>query len=102
MGASMDGDGLQYAARLLYVPSSGSTWNFMVRYTELNRGGAVNNIQNYVAPGPENWWSFDVSYRRPLSRGWIELGVGADDEDRLWNDTSAFLPRATLTWSREF
>lgn len=102
MGASMDGDGLQYAARFLMVPASGSTWNFMVRYTELNRGGTVNHIQNFVAPGPENWWSYDVSYRRLLPKGWIEIGVGADDEDRLWNGTSAFLPRGTVTWHREF
>lgn len=98
MGHSMDGDGLQYAARFLLVPASGTTWSFMVRYTELNRGGTVNDVQNFVAPGPENWWSFDVVHRRPAPMGWVEIGVGADQEDRLWNDTSALLPRGTLTW----
>jgi hypothetical protein len=98
MGHSMDGDGLQYAARFVLVPASGTTWSFMVRYTELNRGGTVNDVQNFVAPGPEDWWSFDFVHRRPVPMGWIEVGVGADQEDRLWNDTSALLPRGTLTW----
>jgi hypothetical protein len=102
MGHSMDGDGEQYAARYLLMPASGSTWSFMLRYTELNQGGAVPDALNSVAPGPEDWWSLDVSYRRDLPRGWIEIGVGADQEDRLWNDTSALLPRATLTWHHDF
>lgn len=102
MGASMDGDGLQYAARLLLVPDSGTTWNFMVRYTQLNRGGTVDNVQNFVVPGPENWWSFDVSYRREIGNGWVEVSAGADDKERLWNDTSAFVPRGTLTWHQGF
>jgi hypothetical protein len=102
MGHSMDGDGLQYAARFVLVPASETTWSFMVRYTELNRGGQFDNMRNFVAPGPEDWWSVDVMYRRPVPRGWIEIGVGADQEDRLWNDTSAFLPRGTLSWHYGF
>jgi hypothetical protein len=102
MGHSMDGDALQYAARLMLIPETDTTWSFMVRYTELNRGGLVNDIQNFVAQGPEDWWSFDVSYRRPVPKGWVEVGVGADQEDRMWNDTSAFLPRGTLTWHYDF
>lgn len=102
MGSSMDGDGLQYGGRFLLFPTDGSTWNFMLRYSELNRGGYVDNIQNFVAPGPEDWWSFDISYRRPVPRGWIEIGAGVDDEDRKWNNTSAVLPRGTFTWHYGF
>ncbi len=102
LGYSTDGDSRQYGARFLLLPEDDSTWSFMVRYSELNRGGYVNDIQNFVAPGPEDWWSFDVSYRRPVPKGWVEIGVGADQEDRKWNDTSAFLPRGTLTWHYGF
>ncbi len=57
---------------------------------------------NSVAPGPENWWSYDVSYRRPVHKGWIEVGVGMDQEDRKWDDDTALLPRGTITWHRGF
>jgi len=102
MGHSMDGDGEQYAMRYLLIPDDGTTWSFMLRYTELNRGGYEDDIQNFVVPGPEDWWSVDISYRRPVQKGWIEIGVGADQEDRKWNDTSALLPRGTLTWHYGF
>jgi hypothetical protein len=102
MGASMDGDGLQYGGRFLLIPDDGSTLSLMVRYSKLNRGGALDPAKNFVALGPEDWWSFDASYRRPVLSGWVEIGVGADQEDRKWNGTSAFLPRGTLTWHYGF
>ncbi len=102
MGDSIDGDSRQYAGRLLLLPDDGTTWSFMLRYSQLNRGGLVNDIQNFVAEGPEDWWSVDASYRRPVAKGWIEIGLGLDQEDRQWNDTSALLPRGTLTWHRQF
>ena len=102
LGHSMDGDGVQYAVRYLLMPESGSSWDFMVRYSQLNRDGAFPDTQNTVAPGPENWWSYDVSYRRPVHKGWIEVGVGLDQEDRKWDDDTALLPRGTITWHRGF
>jgi hypothetical protein len=102
MGSSMDGDSLQYALRYMVVPSDGSTWSFMVRYSELNRDGAFPDTLNSVAPGPEDWWSLDASYRRPVMKGWIEVGVGVDREDRKWDDDTAVLPRGTFTWHYGF
>jgi hypothetical protein len=102
MGHSMDGDSEQYAARYLLMPEDGTSWSFMLRYTELNRGGAFPDVRNSVAPGPEDWWSADVSYRRPVPKGWIEIGVGVDREDRKWDDDTAVLPRGTFTWHYGF
>jgi hypothetical protein len=55
-----------------------------------------------VAPGPEDWWSLDVSYRRLFGNGWIEASVGGDYQDREWNETSTFLPRFSVSWRQEF
>ena len=68
----------------------------------LQEGGAVPDTRHTVAPGPEDWWSLDLTYRRPLRGGWIEASVGADHRDRQWNDTTAVLPRAAVSWRHEF
>jgi hypothetical protein len=102
MGHSIDGDSEQYAVRYIVAPADGTTWSFVVRYSELNRGGAYPDVRNSVVPGPEDWWSLDATYRRPVPKGWIEVGVGVDREDRKWDDDTAVLPRGTLTWHYGF
>jgi len=102
MGHSIDGDSEQYAVRYILAPADGTTWSFAVRYSELNRGGAYPDVRNSVAPGPEDWWSLDATYRRPVPKGWIEVGVGVDREDRKWDDDTAVLPRGTFTWHYGF
>ncbi len=72
-----------------------ATLTTVLRYTAVNEGGAVPDTRHTVAPGPEDWWSVDVTYRHPIKGGWIEASVGADYRDREWNDTEAVLPRAS-------
>jgi len=58
--------------------------------------------RNSVARGPEDWWSADLSYRLPLTSGWLEAGAGCDYRDRLWKNTVSTEPRVSLTWHQEF
>jgi hypothetical protein len=44
----------------------------------------------------------DATYRHPLGSGWIEAGAGGDYRDRTWKNTTAVLPRVSLTWRHEF
>jgi hypothetical protein len=37
-----------------------------------------------------------------VPKGWIEIGVGVDREDRKWDDDTAVLPRGTFTWHYGF
>jgi hypothetical protein len=94
----MDGDGQMYSARFIRVSPSAATLTTVLRFTAVNEGGTVPDTRHTVAPGPEDWWSLDVTYRHPIRGGWIEAGVGADYRDREWNDTEAVLPRASLSW----
>ena len=55
-----------------------------------------------MAPGPEQWTSLDLIYRYPLPAGWLEVGVGADQRQRDWNDSDALLGRAFVTWRHDF
>jgi hypothetical protein len=102
LGHSMDGDGQMYSLRFMRVDASADTLTALLRYTMVNEGGAVPDTRHTVAPGPEDWWSLDLTYRRPIAGGWVEASAGADYEDRQWNDTSALLGRIYVKWHHEF
>jgi hypothetical protein len=102
VGHSMDGDGEMYSARFTHVAAAGTSWGALVRLSEINQGGEVPDTRHSIAPGPEQWLSLDLSYRRPMSSGWIEGGVGADYRERDWDSTDALLARASLIWHYEF
>jgi hypothetical protein len=102
LGHSMDGDGETFGLRYMRVNANADTFTALLRYSMLNEGGSVPDEYNTAAPGPEDWWSVDLTYRRPISSGWLEASVGADYQDRLWNDTTAVLPRASVSWRHEF
>ena len=103
IGHSMDGDGVQYAAAL---PADAGErlvrGDFMVRYSQLNRGGSFPDTQQLRGAGSGEL----VELRRVVPpaghKGWIEVGVGLDQEDRKWDDDTALLPRGTITWHRGF
>lgn len=98
----MDGDGEMFAVRYMRLAANANVLTALLRYTRVNVGGAVPDTRHTIAPGPEDWWSLDLTYRRPTSGGWIEASVGTDHRDRQWNDTSALLPRFSVSWRHEF
>jgi hypothetical protein len=101
LGHSMDGDGDTYGFRYVRVNARADTFTALLRYTAVNEGGGVPDTRHTVAPGPEDWWSLDFTYRRPVAGGWVEASAGADNRDRQWNDTSALLPRISISWHHE-
>ena len=102
VGHSMDGDGEMLALRYMRVATGGETFTAVARYTEVNQGGLVPDPWHSFAPGAEDWVSLDITYRQPLQSGWVEVGVGADQRDRDWNDSDALLGRAFVSWRHEF
>lgn len=102
MGHAMDGDGETLGLRYVYVDGSAATMTALLRYSQINEGGNVPDSLHSIAPGPEDWWSLDLTYRRALRQGWIEATAGGDYEDREWDDASAALPRFAVSWHYEF
>jgi hypothetical protein len=98
----MDGDGQMYSLRYMRVNAAADTFTALLRYTLVNEGGAVPDTRHTVAQGPEDWWSLDLTYRRPVAGGWVEASAGADYQDREWNGTSALLARFAVSWRHEF
>jgi hypothetical protein len=101
VGHSMDGDGEMFSLRYVRIGEDEATWTAVTRYTKVNQGGAVPDLTHSFAPGAEDWISLDLTYRRPLADGWIEFSVGADQQDRDWNDSDALLARASVSWRYE-
>ncbi len=102
LGHPMDGDGEMYSARFVHVDVVGRTLQVIARHTAINQGGTVPDLRHSIAPGPEDWLSLDVSYRRDIGFGQVEAGVGVDQRDREWRDDRVTLPRAWLEWSHSF
>jgi len=102
LGHAMDGDGDTWGIRYMRVGDTADTLTVLARFTSVNEGGAVPDTLHSIAPGPEDWWSIDVTYRRALGGGWIEASAGGDYQDRQWNGTDAVLPRFAFTWHHEF
>jgi hypothetical protein len=102
LGHSMDGDGETFGLRYMRLAADASSITTLLRYSTINEGGAEPDNRHTVAPGPEDWWSLDLTYRRPMKGGWIEASAGADYEDRQWNDTTALLGRFYVSWRHEF
>ena len=101
LGHSMDGDGEMFSLRYLRVAPGGATFTAVARYTDVNQGGFEPDERHSFAPGPESWLSLDLGYRWPLASGWVEVGVGADQRDRDWNNGDVLLGRAFVSWRHE-
>lgn len=99
LGHAMDGDGQMYSARFVHLDAAANTLSAVARYTLVNEGGVEPDTRHSIAPGPEDWISLDVTYRRPLWDGWIEGGVGVDQRDAQWQDSDSTLPRAWISWT---
>lgn len=102
MGHAMDGDGQMISLRYVRTGVGADTLTAVARYTKVNENGGEPDQKNSVARGHENWTSLDVSYRRPVGKGWVEAAVGVDQIDRVWKATDATLPRASLSWRQPF
>ena len=98
MGHSMDGDGDMYSARYIRVDSSANTLTVVARYTKINEGGAQPDTIHSIAPGPEDWISLDVSYRRVLRSGWLEEASASKPGPQM-ERRRGHLPRAYATWN---
>jgi len=102
VGHAMDGDGEMYSLRYMHIGASEVNWTVLARYTRVNQGGGEPDTRHSVAPGPEEWWSLDLSRRWLAGPGWIEVGAGGDYQDREWDDSSALLARLSVTWHHRF
>lgn len=89
IGHTADQDARIATLGLIAIPDSGNDWQGVARYAELNRGGTPA-AGNAITRTPKTLISIDVSHRRQLQIGRLELGVGLErikDEVTTQSDT---------------
>ena len=97
IGHNAENDSRIVSSGLVFVNGDDSQWNALVRFGELNRGGAPDD-RNTLTPTPLDIASIDLSYSHSFGGGRIDLGVGYERlEDPLTGEETDDT-RAFLTW----
>ncbi len=101
VGHGADNDSLLLTAGLFLIDRDETQWHALLRYGELNRGGAPDD-RNSLTPTLQTVISVDLMHSRVFRFGVIELGAGfeqLDDEATGISDTSG---RAYLHWRSSY
>ncbi|HMD58827.1 MAG TPA: hypothetical protein VKG66_03510, partial [Steroidobacteraceae bacterium] len=80
------------------TPRDSTTWGLLLRTGRLNRGDAETN--DSLTGVPEKIREGDLTWRRSFGFNDIEAGVGLLHTDQPSLATSAYKPRAFLSWKR--
>jgi hypothetical protein len=82
IGHGMDGDGLSHSLGSTLVQSAGHTWNFSLRFMEINRTGDPDS-RHTLSATPQELTDIQISYGRLTEFGRFYAGIGysrLDDE----------------------
>lgn len=95
VGHASDNDSRIISTGLLLQDDRETQWHALIRYGQLNRGGAAD-FRNSLTPTRQDIASFDLTHSRAFTFGQIEIGLGierTDDESsgETTNDGRAFL-----------
>ncbi len=75
LGFSGDADTLSYSIGSTLVQSAGHTWNFSLRYMEINRIGLPNS-RHSLTPTPQELTDLQLSHERQTRFGRFYAGLG--------------------------
>lgn len=99
LGHPADNDARVTSLGLLYVAPDDTYWELKARDAELNRDAATPEAGNSLAPLAIDLLAADLSHRRPLLRGFLKAGFGAErrrtvvtgEEETDWRITAEWL-----------
>jgi hypothetical protein len=101
IGHGTDNDTLMFSTGLLLIDREDNQWRGLIRYGELNRGGAPDS-HNSLTPTKQTLMSIDLMYSRVFRFGVIELGGGFDSIDDDVSGVSVTSGRAFLQWRSSY
>jgi hypothetical protein len=102
VGHSVDGDARSYTLGLQLVPPRNWSASILARYAELNRGGAVPDASNTVAPGPVDDWEVEMAVVLPGVHNELKIGLGFDHAtDQITDDVNETV-HAFVTYQYRF
>ena len=82
----------------MFVNGDGAQWHALIRYGDLNRGGAPD-ARNTLTPTPLEISSIDLTHSRVLGGGRFDIGLGYERLDDPLTGVASDNVRAFLSWS---
>ncbi len=101
IGHGADNDARLVSVGWLMVDDNDSQWRALLRFGDLNRGGAPD-IQHSLTPTAQDIASLDISHSRVFSFGVIDLGIGHENIDDIASGSSLSDTRFYLQWRSSY
>lgn len=101
IGHGADNDARLVSAGWIMVDSNDSQWRALLRYGDLNTGGAPDS-RHSLTPTPQEIASIDLSHSRVFSFGVVDLGAGYERVDDDASGTSSSDGRFYLQWRSSY
>ncbi len=102
VGHSMDGDGRSYTFGLQFMTPRAWSASMLVRYAELNRGGAVPDTINTAAQEPVDAWEVELAAVLPGVKSDFRIGLGFDRADDQITEQIDETVHAFITYEYRF
>jgi len=97
VGHGADNDARLVSAGWIMVDENDSQWRALLRFGDLNRGGAPD-ARHSLTPTKQEITSIDLSHSRVFSFGVIDAGIGYEQVDDAASGASLNDGRAYLQW----
>lgn len=101
VGHGSDNDTLMATMGLLLINREETQWQGLIRYGQLNRGGAPDS-RNSLTPTRQTLLSLDLLYSRVFRFGVFDVGAGVEQLDDDASDDSTTDGRAYLQWRSSY
>jgi len=98
LGYSGDGDTLSYSLGSTLIQSDGHSWNFSLRYMEINRLGEPNP-RHTLTPTPQKLLDVQISHDRQTRFGRFYAGLGYSQLDDQASGGSSSDLTGFIQWS---
>ena len=97
VGHGADNDARIFSGGLMLIDRNNTEWQALLRYGELNRGGAAD-AGNSLTPTKQDLLSLDVSYSRAFRYGVVAVGAGIERIDDALSAQTDNNVRAFIQW----
>lgn len=101
IGHTSDNDSRIASLGVVLIDDEGTSWQGLVRYGSLNRGGAPDPA-NSLTPLRQDIWSIDLVHHRVTRYGRFEFGAGYERIDDFSDMQSSNEARGFIQWRSDY
>ena len=101
IGHGADNDAELFSAGIMLVDADDTQWRAVLRFGELNAGGAPDS-RNTLTATPRDIASVDLAHSRAFDFGVIEIGAGYETLDDIASGSSSNEGRVYVQWRSSY